>query len=424
MCIDAGDASGGGSTLHRLRNEAAHGRVCGLMKCKAFHALFALLVVAGCKEPAPEPDAAPKAGTPREEVEGAQTTAAPEAKTHAAGEVAADGSITSAVEWFHGSLEDALAEAKKEGKLVFADVGAYWCPPCHRLDEEVFVRKEVGEFIGAGYIAIHVDAEKGEGPDIVAQYNVQAYPTLLVLEPSGIEKGRIVDFVEPDALKVALERIARGDNVLADLVAAVEAEPDDIKARYRLGHAYALAARRKDAEAQFSEVELADPRDEMGLASQVRYDRAMFFRFKLDNELDAAVGELEALQEAFPKSKSAMRAYRLIGRLRHLQGRDDDAIASLDKMLARDPESLGLATSYGWFSFRQNCKPSAALEVVLAAVTRNPKEAELHYLAAELRHLTDDAPGALEAMRKASALEPDSAYYKRQVRRFEALAGA
>lgn len=392
------------------------------MKLQAFHALAALLVVAGCKDPAPEPSVQTQESAPDKDAKG--TPGATASASGGAVGVAADGSIKSAVTWFHGSLEEALAQAKKENKLVFADVGAYWCPPCHRLDEEVFVVDAVGEFIGAGYIAIHVDAEKGEGPEIVSQYNVQAYPTMLVLEPTGIEKGRIVDFVAADALKVALERIARGDNVLADRVAAVESNPDDVEARYRLGHAYALAARRKDAEAQFGAVELADPRDEMGFASQVRYDRAMFFRYKLDADLDAAVADLEGLQEAFPESKSATKAYRLIGRLRHAQGRDDEAIASLNRMLAKDPEDLGLVSSYGWFSFRQKCKPQAALEVVTVAAARSPKEAELHYLAAELRHLTEDDAGALASIRKASALEPDSAYYKRQVRRFEELAGS
>src|SRR5690606_2728779 len=59
--------------------------------------------------------------------------------------VRADGSIVSAVDWFEGSLEQALAKAKAEDKLVFVDVGAYWCPPCHELDETVFTLPKVGE---------------------------------------------------------------------------------------------------------------------------------------------------------------------------------------------------------------------------------------------------------------------------------------
>ena len=163
-----------------------------------------------------------------------------------------DGEIVSAVSWFHGSLEQALAEAKAQDKLVLMDVGAYWCPPCHQLDEEVFVRPEVGEPLAAGYVAMHVDAEKGEGPELVERYHVQAFPTILVLEPSGLEKGRIVDFLPAEALLAALERLARGDNVLAELADAVQSDPDDLGKRYALGHALLLAA---DAEAAAPELE-------------------------------------------------------------------------------------------------------------------------------------------------------------------------
>ena len=295
------------------------------------------------------------------------TVSAPEAPQVGVKE---DGSVVPAVPWFAGSLEDAVAKAKADRKLVFVDVGAYWCPPCHELDEKVFVDVEVGKFLDANYVPLHVDAEKGEGPEIVRRYRIQAYPTILVLDDKGIEKGRIVDFIAADKIVGALQRIATGENVLADLVEKVESDPDDLKAKLALGHAYALAANREAAQEQYAAIELADPKDEMGLASEVLYDRAMFFTYKLDRDLDKAIAQFEDLQRRFGDSKAALRAYRRIGRLQHLKGDDDAAIAALDKMLATDPEDPGLASSYGWFCFRQKTKPERGLEVVSAAVER------------------------------------------------------
>ncbi len=332
-----------------------------------------------------------------------------------------DGSIVFAVDWFEGSLEQALALAKADNKLVFVDVGAYWCPPCRELDEKVFTEPEFGAWLGETMIAVHVDAEKGDGPDIVDRYKVHAYPTMLVLEASGLEKGRIVDFVEAEPLRKQLEDIAAGGNNLAELEAAAINDPEDIEARYRLAHAYALTAKRDEAEAVFASVVATDPANEAGFASKVFYDRSQFFTLKLDGNPQAAIAELEALQAKYPESKEATKAYRMIGRAYCKLGQPDDAVASLEAMIAKDPDDVTLKASYGWFAFRQNCRPDAGLAAVLAGIEQDPSSAELRYLEAELRRLTDDLDGALAAIRKASELEPESAYYKRQLQRFEAL---
>lgn len=379
-----------------------------------------LALVGGCASedpPAPKAERAPSPAPPEPAPPADATAAAPAA----APGVRPDGSIVSAVPWFSGSLEDAVAKAGDEGKLVLVDVGAYWCPPCHRLDEEVFVLPRVGEEIAKRFVAVHVDAEKGDGPEIAERYRVQAFPTILVLEASGMEKGRVVDFLPPDELLVALDRIAQGENVLAELAARVEAEPDDMSLRYDLGHAWLLAAKPDAARPHLDAVLVADPKNEMGLASRVLYDRAMFQTYKIERDLPGAIEAYRELQARFPDSKEATRAYRQIGRILAEQDKPAEAVASLEAMLATDPDDTSLAASFGWFSFREKCEPEAGLRAVDAALAKSPGDAELHYLRAELTHMLGREGEALLAIGKASELEPRSAYYRRQVRRFEAI---
>ncbi len=333
-----------------------------------------------------------------------------------------DGSIVFALEWFDGSLEQALAAASAQDKLVFVDVGAYWCPPCHELDEKTFTDAKVGAWLRERTIPLHIDAEKGEGPELVERYHVQAYPTLLVLEATGIEKARIVDFHEPAALIERLESIAAGGNVLADLAAKVEAAPDDLEARYELGHAYALAAQRELAEAEYEKVLAGDPDNAKRLASKVLFDRAAFFVHKLDNDPERAITAYRALQERFPTSDEAIPAYRMIGRAYCQLERPDEAVLALEAMVATDPQNVGLKSSFGWFAFREDCRPDAGLKAVQAGLVQEPENAGLHYLEAELQRMLGQPELALAAIRKASELEPESAYFKRQVRRFEAIA--
>lgn len=333
------------------------------------------------------------------------------------------GEVVSAVAWFHGSLDEALAEAKAAGKLVLLDVGAYWCPPCHQLDEEVFVRPEVGERLARGYVALHVDAEKGEGPELAERYHVQAYPTVLVLEASGVEKGRVVDFLPAAELLAALDRIEQGGSVLAELADAVENDPDDLPKRYALAHAYLLAADAQAAKPALEVVLVGDPTNALGLASKALYDRALFLTYKLEGEPERAIEEFRALQRRFPDSKDAVRAWRHIGRIQCELERPQEAVASLEAMVATNPEDPALAGSYGWFAFREGCGHAPALAAVERGIALAPADADLRYVAAELLHALGRDAEALVSIRKASELEPKSAFYRRQVARFTDVVG-
>jgi len=244
-----------------------------------------------------------------------------------------------------------------------------------------------------------------------------------VLADSGLEKGRIVDALKPAELLAGLAEIAGGGDVLKGLEAEVAAKPEDLEARYRLGNAYALAARRAEAEAELAKVIAGDPDNTKGLAAKAMADRAAFLVAKQDGDPERAIALYRELQQKFPAAKESLRAYRQIGRELHKLGRDDEAVASLQAMVAAAPNDLDLKSAFGWFSFRERCRPEAGLAAVEAGLAVDAKQAEFHYLRAELKHQLGDAAAALVSINEAARLEPESAFYKRQQRRFAALAG-
>lgn len=337
--------------------------------------------------------------------------------------VAADGTITSAVPWIDGPLEVALEQARQDGKQVLIDFGAYWCPPCQKLDEEVFTDPAVGSFIEQRFVPLHIEADVGEGEDLARRFHVQALPTLLVLDADGHERGRIVDAHPVEAMLTALDQASRGENTLARLEEAVENDPDDLAARYRLGHAYALAARAEDAQRHFAVLEVADPTDELGWTSRVMFDRALYLRLKLADDPEGALALLHQLQSRFPQSTSATAAHKVIARIHHRQGRDAEAFAALERLVREDPQSVAFAKSFGWFCFRERFAPQRGRAVIDAALALDPADAELHYLRAELSHLAAEPEAALASIRAAAALQPASSFYQRQLRRFEGASG-
>jgi len=86
----------------------------------------------------------------------------------------------------HGTLAQALAKAKAENKLVFIDGYAVWCGPCKHMAATVFTEKVVGEYFDENLVALKVDVERGEGPEIKRKYGISGLPGYVFLDGDGL----------------------------------------------------------------------------------------------------------------------------------------------------------------------------------------------------------------------------------------------
>ena len=87
------------------------------------------------------------------------------------------------------SLQDALARAGREDKLVVVDVYTDWCGPCKLMDRTTFRDDAVAKVLRDDFVSIKINAEVGEGIAIAKKYKVYGYPCLLILD----EQGEIVE---------------------------------------------------------------------------------------------------------------------------------------------------------------------------------------------------------------------------------------
>lgn len=119
------------------------------------------------------------------------------------------------IEFFDGSWATLLQKAKQENKPVFVDVYTDWCPPCKRMDQEVFPLPDVSEAYNNAFINYKLDAEKGEGPALVKQYKIRAYPTYLYFDPNGNLLQRVLDYQEPSRfIAIAQETLEKNKTQL------------------------------------------------------------------------------------------------------------------------------------------------------------------------------------------------------------------
>ena len=109
--------------------------------------------------------------------------------------IAMSAETESKVNWLY-DYDQALARARDENKPILVDFYTDWCGWCKRLDAETYGNETVAALLNESFICLKVDAE--EHVDLVEEYDVFGYPTVLFLSPDGEEIGRIAGYEPPD----------------------------------------------------------------------------------------------------------------------------------------------------------------------------------------------------------------------------------
>ena len=106
------------------------------------------------------------------------------------------------VEW-ETDFPDAIKRAQSEGKPVLVNFYADWCVWCKRLDSTTLRDAKVAALLSDRVIAVQLDVD-GNGRELSNEFHVDGLPTILILDPSGREIGRIPGYMPPTGF---LERV-------------------------------------------------------------------------------------------------------------------------------------------------------------------------------------------------------------------------
>ncbi len=101
------------------------------------------------------------------------------------------------------TLEEGLAKAKMENKQVFIDVYATWCGPCKYLSNNIFVDEDLGEFMNENFVSLKLDGEKGDGLQLMNEFSLDSYPTMLFLNSEMDLLKKIVGVVGAEQIEEA-----------------------------------------------------------------------------------------------------------------------------------------------------------------------------------------------------------------------------
>jgi protein disulfide-isomerase len=143
------------------------------------------------------------------------------AQTEPAAQTAPSSQVAPSKPGWITSVEKGQQEAKANNKLVLLDfTGSDWCGWCVLLDREVFSKPKFKEYASKNLVLVEVDfpkrkpvpdATRKENVQLAQRYQVQGFPTIIVLNGDGQVVGEF-GYVKggPDAFIALLEKLRKG----------------------------------------------------------------------------------------------------------------------------------------------------------------------------------------------------------------------
>jgi thioredoxin 1 len=98
------------------------------------------------------------------------------------------------------TLAMAKETAKTENKPLLVFLHATWCPTCKRMENEVFVQKDLGNIYNQQLINVAIDYDSAEGHKLNELYPIRATPTLFFFNPDGTLAQKLEGFQTVDEL--------------------------------------------------------------------------------------------------------------------------------------------------------------------------------------------------------------------------------
>jgi tetratricopeptide (TPR) repeat protein len=212
-------------------------------------------------------------------------------------------------------------------------------------------------------IPIKIDAEKGEGIEIAKKYGVRAFPTIVVVKPSGEEIDRILGYVKASPFLATLQDYVRGENTIGVLLARVKEQPEDAAARYALAKKYGDRNEMGAAGTQYQKLLELDPENTLGHAEEAHFAVALSIL-----RTDRDPSRMAAFLESFPQSERRREGLSLLWRFYIREKDGPQGRKYFMRYIETWPTDAGMMNNYAWTCSENGVNLDHAEEVIQRAV--------------------------------------------------------
>jgi hypothetical protein len=174
------------------------------------------------------------------------------------------GAGAAGVVWQNMTLEQALAAADQQGKLVLIDFHAGHCGACGQLDNDVWETAD-GVAITEGMIPLSADTGTPEGGSLCIRLAVTGLPAVVVLRPDGSEVDRVVGYTQGrNRFIEQIRELQTGIDPLPGMEEMLKAHPDSVSLCMPVFERYLNRQQVADAKVLMEKIFRLDPANARG----------------------------------------------------------------------------------------------------------------------------------------------------------------
>lgn len=203
--------------------------------------------------------------------------------------------------WQPLTLDQALAQARQEDKLVMIDVWSEHCGQCGQMDIDLWDLPQGATFT-QDLIPLKFNNSTADGIDLMQRYPVTGLPTILFLNGDGTEVDRVQGYTTVQQFLSEAMPIARGVDQLPVVEAQLKANPTSLPLLNELLEKYLFRSRDADAKALLDKILSLDD----GTKSQAERAVTAMARYQSNyrNDHAAAFETYKLTPERYPNSSS------------------------------------------------------------------------------------------------------------------------
>lgn len=85
--------------------------------------------------------------------------------------------------------DKALTLSKEKNKPIYIEFYAKWCGYCKKFKAKTLNDEEVKYYLSKNYIPVVIDIEEGKGIELKSKYNINSFPTHLIVNVDETKKA-------------------------------------------------------------------------------------------------------------------------------------------------------------------------------------------------------------------------------------------